>query len=69
MDHIAGVGNYAAGLAASDSFSVYDMTFRTLSIGALIDAKRAAGRPRDKLLLPTLDALRMLQKSNSKKDQ
>lgn len=38
-------------------FELYDRDIRVLSIDALIKAKRAAGRDKDLLVLPELEAL------------
>ena len=63
LAEIDGVGDYAACLAASDNFDIRGAPFKALSLGALIAAKRATGRPKDRLVLPTLEALRRLRAS------
>jgi hypothetical protein len=64
LAEIAGVGDYAACLAASDNFDIRGVPFKALSLGALIKAKRSAGRPKDRLVLPTLEALHRLRRSS-----
>jgi predicted nucleotidyltransferase len=62
LDEIKGVGRYPEVLAASEPCVVGQTQFRILSLPALIDAKRAAGRPKDKEHLIELEALLNLKK-------
>lgn len=62
LDEIAGVGNYSRVRGSSISVSAFDTRFRVLTLEALISAKRAAGRPKDRQQLPELEALLELQK-------
>jgi hypothetical protein len=55
---VAGVGDYAAALAASEQVELFGATFDVLTLDALIASKSAAGRPKDLLVLPELEALR-----------
>lgn len=57
LDEIAGVGGYEQTLAASVPVALFGVTCAVLSLPALIGARRAAGRPRDLLSLPELEAL------------
>jgi hypothetical protein len=58
MDRVAGVGDFAAVLAGSVEFDVGDgLRCWILDLPALIRAKRAAGRAKDKAQLPELEAL------------
>ena len=57
MGEVAGVGDYAAALAASERVELFGATFDVLTLEALIASKRAAGRPKDLLVLPELEAL------------
>ena len=61
LDHVAGVGDYAACRAASEVISVtvdgQRIRFRTLTLEALIQAKRAAGRRKDLDHLVELEAI------------
>ncbi|MGH7556424.1 MAG: nucleotidyltransferase [Gemmatimonadota bacterium] len=52
---VAGVGDHEDCLARSEEVEVDGVAFRVLSLPALIDAKRASGRPRD------IDHLRILE--------
>jgi hypothetical protein len=58
LGEVAGVGVYAEVEKASVIFDLYERKVRVLSIDALIAAKRAAGRTKDLLVLPELEALR-----------
>lgn len=62
MDRVAGVGDYAAVRAASTEVEALGQRFRVLSLRALIDAKKAAGRPKDLEQLPELEALLALER-------
>ena len=57
MDIVAGVGDYGSVFEASEEISAFGVTFRVLSLPALIAAKRAAARPKDLAHLPELEAL------------
>jgi hypothetical protein len=58
LGEVAGVGSYSEVEKDSVIFELYDRNVRVLSIDALINAKRAAGRAKDLLVLPELEALR-----------
>lgn len=60
LDVVKGVGDYARCRERSKPIEAFDIRFRVLGIDALIDAKRAAGRPKDIDQLPELEALRAL---------
>lgn len=57
LGEVLGLGNYEAVKAASDLMSLFGVSFRVLSIAGLIQAKHAAGRKRDLLVIPELQAL------------
>jgi hypothetical protein len=57
LAEVAGVGGYAEALAASIEMEAFERRVRVLDLGALIRAKRAAGRPKDLLMLPELEGL------------
>jgi predicted nucleotidyltransferase len=61
MDRVAGVGEYPAVLAASEEVSMLGITTRVLTLDALIAAKRAAGRRKDREVLLELEALREIR--------
>jgi len=62
LDEIKGVGRYPQVLAASEPCVIDQTPFRVLGLPALIDAKRAAGRPKDQWHLIELEALLRLKK-------
>ena len=61
MDVVKGVGDYKACAARSIAISAFGIRLRVLDLAALIDAKRAAGRPRDLDHIPELEALLALK--------
>lgn len=58
LGEVAGVGNFKDAMAESIIFDLFGYKIKVLSIDALIKAKRAAGRTKDLLVLPELEALR-----------
>lgn len=58
LGEVAGVGDFKGVLAESVNFDLFGYKVKVLSIRALIKAKRAAGRTKDLLVLPELEALR-----------
>jgi hypothetical protein len=58
MDRVAGLGEYPAVMAASAEHYLQGIHLRVSTIDALIAAKRATGRRRDKQDLIELEALR-----------
>ena len=62
LDIVKGVGDYDKCLSRSVGVSAFDTHFKILDLPALIDAKRAAGRPRDLDHLPELEALLVLNR-------
>jgi hypothetical protein len=65
MDHVDGVGNYAACLAESEEITVPSTRFRALALDALIRAKRATGRRKDRdhlIELETIAAARRVRR-------
>lgn len=57
LGEVAGVGNYADVYNSSEKKNLFDIEVNVLSIEGLIKAKRAAGRTKDLLVLPELEAL------------
>ncbi|HUQ20096.1 MAG TPA: hypothetical protein VM099_10835 [Gemmatimonadaceae bacterium] len=57
LDVVKGVGEYAKCFTRSTPVEAFGIRFRVLNLPALIDAKRAAGRPKDIDQLPELEAL------------
>lgn len=58
LGEVAGIGTYSEVKLMSDVFGLYGHDVQVLSISGLIKAKRAAGRTKDLLVLPELEALR-----------
>lgn len=58
LSEVAGVGTYEDALVVSLVVTLYGLEYRVLTLDSLIAAKRAAGRPKDLLVLPELEALR-----------
>ncbi|HUY14741.1 MAG TPA: hypothetical protein VMX16_14105 [Terriglobia bacterium] len=54
---VAGLGTYAHVLAFSSAIELLSRPCQVLSVEGLVRAKRAAGRPKDLLVLPELEAL------------
>ena len=60
LGEVAGVGDYEAVKKESVVDTLYDCDVRILTVEGLIKAKRAAGRVKDLLVLPELEALKEL---------
>lgn len=58
LGEVSGVGDYSAVKAESEEMLICGVFVRVISLNALIKAKRAAGRTKDLLVLPELEALR-----------
>ena len=63
LGELAGIGGFAEVKARSAPVDLFGRPFAVLSLDGLIAAKRAAGRPKDLLTLPELEALREAQTS------
>ena len=57
LGEVAGIGDYLAVEKMSVPMQIFDCDLKVLSIEGLILAKRAAGRPKDLLVLPELEAM------------
>lgn len=57
LGEVNGVGTYADCLENSEEVELFGSPFRVISLGKLIDAKRAAGRMKDLMALPELEAI------------
>jgi hypothetical protein len=57
LDIVKGVGKYSKCRERSAEVEAFEIRFRVLDLPALIDAKRAVGRPKDIDQLPELEAL------------
>ncbi len=61
LGEVAGIGPYKHALAASETLKLFDLPCRVLTLDALIQAKRASGRQRDKEHLVELEAMKELR--------
>lgn len=64
LGEVADIGGYEDVRAVSVVMPLYGFDMYVLSIEALITAKRAAGRAKDLLVIPELEALREVLKRN-----
>lgn len=58
LGEVRGLGQYDAVLAGSLRVELFGYHFAVIDIGKLIVAKRSAGRPKDLMALPELEAIR-----------
>ena len=58
LGEIKGIGDYAECLAKSETFDLDGQSMHVLTLDALIEAKRAMGRPRDLHAVLELEAIR-----------
>ena len=69
LGEIRGVGVYKDVLEGSLSIDLFGHRFAVIDIDKLIAAKRAAGRPKDHLALPELEAIQEVQAMLSKTER
>ena len=67
LGEVRGVGHYEAVIAGSVTVELFGYRFAVMDIGKLITAKRAAGRPKDLLALPELEAIQEAQETTNDK--
>ncbi len=58
LGEVTGVGDYETCVARSEEIRIGDVNIRVLSLDAMIDSKRAMGRPRDMHTVLELEAVR-----------
>lgn len=58
LGEVSGIGDFQAVIEKSKQINFFETQIRILSLDGLILAKRAAGRTKDLLVLPELEALR-----------
>ena len=63
LGEILGVGSYVDVLAGSVTVELFGYRFAVIDIGKLIVAKRTAGRPKDLIALPELEAIQEAQRT------
>ena len=61
LGEVRGVGTYENVVADSIPVELFGYHFKLINISKLIDAKRAAGRPKDLISIPELEAIREAQ--------
>jgi len=61
LGEVRGVGYYEDVLAGSIKYELFGYPFPVIDIGKLIVAKRAAGRPKDLIVVPELEAIQERQ--------
>lgn len=66
LGEVRGLGHYEDVLADSLNVELFGYSFSVLDIGKLIIAKRAAGRPKDLIALPELEAIQEAQAMKKK---
>lgn len=62
LGEVQPLGAYGEVKSRSDEVELFGRTIRVLSLEALIEAKRSAGRRKDRLIVPELEALLELKK-------
>jgi len=68
IGEVPGVGTFERAIAAADTIELLGRRYAVLSLPQLIAAKRAAGRPKDLLVLPALQHLYKRQQDESLKE-
>ena len=61
LGEVLGIGDYQEVIAGSLVVELFGYPFAVIDIGKLIIAKRAAGRPKDLIALPELEAIQEAQ--------
>ena len=69
LGEVRGVGHYEEVLAGSIIVELFGYRFAVIDIGKLVIAKRAAGRPKDLIALPELEAIQEAQTLAKKTEQ
>jgi hypothetical protein len=69
LGEISGVGFYGDALQHSVSYQLFGHRYNILSLEKLIAAKRAAGRTKDLLILPELEAILEYQQTGEATDE
>lgn len=69
LGEVRGVGHYEEVLAGSITVELFGYHFAVIDIGKLVIAKRAAGRPKDLIALPELEAIQEAQALDKKTEQ
>ena len=62
LGEVSGLGGYPEALSFSEELEVYSLRCKVLTLEGLIRSKKAAGRTKDLMLLPELEALLEIRK-------
>jgi predicted nucleotidyltransferase len=62
LGEMSGVGNYEAVAPRSDEVTLFGLPCRCIRLDALIEAKRAAGRPKDLEVIAELETIRRAER-------
>jgi len=65
LDRVEGVGVYREARESSEEVTAFKIRFRVLTLDALIRARHASARPKDRAQIPTLEALADLKNRDS----
>ena len=68
LGEVRGVGHYEEVLVGSITVELFGYRFAVIDIGKLILAKRAAGRPKDLMALPELEAIQEAQAQTKQRE-
>ncbi|HEY3305597.1 MAG TPA: hypothetical protein VGL70_18895 [Candidatus Binatia bacterium] len=66
LGEVTGLGSYEKLLPVSEEMEVFGLGCKVLTLEGLIKAKKVAGRTKDLMLLPELEALLEIRKSQKK---
>ena len=69
LSAVSGIGSYDQVRAASVSIELFGATISVLDLPGFVAAKRAAGRPKDLLALPQIEAALRLREQQRAKDE
>ncbi|HEV8366826.1 MAG TPA: hypothetical protein VGQ39_02650 [Pyrinomonadaceae bacterium] len=69
LGEVRGIGYYEDVLEGALTYKLFGYSFRVMDIGKLIIAKRTAGRPKDLLVIPELEAIQELQLTSDQEQE
>jgi len=61
LGEVLGIGYYEDAIKGALTYDLFGYEFRVIDIAKLIASKRAAGRPKDLLVIPELEAIQERQ--------
>jgi hypothetical protein len=68
LGEVRGIGHYETVIVGSITVELFGYPFAVMDIGKLITAKRAAGRPKDLVALPELEAIQEALSNESERE-